>query len=671
MKIKLFFLFLTFVPYCVKSQKLTSTSTITLEEVQINSIKISSKKKEVPLSISKLNFKKTQKIFQQLSLQEYLEGVPGLFSLNSNNYAQDLRISIRGFGARSAFGIRGINIVVDGIPETTPDGQGQIDNVPLGLIENIEIIRGPSASLYGNAAGGVIVINTIDSTSKDTYNFKYSLGSYSLNKYQFLSSLNKKNTNVIIYLNRTEANGFRDHSSLKQNILNIKLKHKASNSSVINFQFNYTNSPLAQDSGGLTIEEVMSNRNQARQRNIDYDTYEKINQLKLGLSLDKKLNSKIDFSIYGFFANRFFYGKLPFENGGIVDLDRFYSGFGTRFTYKSSNPYVTNKVLFGIESSFQNDYRKRYKNIKGIEGDKVFDQKEIFNNIGIYLVDEIKINRFIILSSLRFDNLQISTDKVMFDKRYNVFNPSIAMNYDLKNNQYLFMNFSTSFETPTMSELSVNPSGDEGFNINLNPSKAQNYEVGWKLYKPKFLFEATAFYINSTNEVLPYELEEFPGRSFYKNAGSNLRRGFEVFAQLNWNVFKFTGSYNFAKYTFEYNEDNQESKLLSLPGIPKSHLYLNIEFINENNWITRLTFENIGGLYANSSNTVYVNSFQKTSFQIGKSFVLNAFNIELLGGINNILNYEYFDNIRLNAFGSRFYEPAPPRNIYTGISLNF
>jgi iron complex outermembrane receptor protein len=259
----------------------------------------------------------------------------------------------------------------------------------------------------------------------------------------------------------------------------------------------------------------------------------------------------------------------------------------------------------------------------------------------------------------------------MFDKRYNVFNPSIGMNYDLKNNQYLFMNFSTSFETPTMSELSVNPAGDEGFNTNLNPSKSQNYEAGWKLYKPKFLFEATAFYINSTNEVLPYELEEFPGRSFYKNAGSNLRRGFEVFAQLNWKVFKFTGSYNFAKYTFKHNEDNQESKLLSLPGIPKSHLYLNIEYINQNNWITRLTFENIGGLYANSSNTVYVNSFQKTSFQIGKSFVLNTFNIELLGGINNILNYEYFDNIRLNAFGSRFYEPAPPRNIYTGISLNF
>lgn len=671
MKIKLFFLFLIFVPYCLKSQKLTSTSTITLEEVQINSIKISSKKKEVPLSISKLNFKKTQKIFQQLSLQEYLEGVPGLFSLNSNNYAQDLRVSIRGFGARSAFGIRGINIVVDGIPETTPDGQGQIDNVPLGLIENIEIIRGPSASLYGNAAGGVILINTIDKTSKDTYNFKYTLGSFSLNNYQFLSSFNKKNTNAIIYLNRTEANGFRDHSSLKQNILNIKLKHTASNSSVISFQFNYTNSPLAQDSGGLTKEEVMSNRNQARQRNIDYDTYEKINQLKLGLSLDKKLNSKIDFNIYGFFVNRFFYGKLPFENGGIVDLDRFYSGFGTRFTYKSSNPYVTNKVLFGIESSFQNDYRKRYKNIKGKEGDKVFDQKEIFNNIGLYLVDEIKINRFIVLSSLRFDNLQISTNKVMFDKRYNVFNPSIGVNYDLKNNQYLFMNFSTSFETPTMSELSANPTGDEGFNINLNPSKAQNHEVGWKLYKPKFLFEVTAFYINSTNEVLPYELEEFPGRSFYKNAGSNLRRGFEVFAQLNWKVFKFTGSYSFAKYTFKYIEDNQESKLLSLPGIPKSHLYFNIEHINENNWITRLTFENIGGLYANSTNTVYVNAFQKTRFQIGKSFSLNKLNVELLGGINNIFNYKYFDNIRLNAFGSRFYEPAPPRNIYIGISLNF
>ena len=153
-------------------------------------------------SISVLNFKENQKLFQQLSLQEYLEGVPGLFSLNANNYAQDLRISLRGFGARSAFGIRGIKIIIDGIPETTPDGQGQIDNVPLGLIEKIEVLRGPQASFYGNAAGGVISIKTIDSLSENKNIFKSSFGHYNLQSYQFTSYLNKKNTNKNPYKNK-------------------------------------------------------------------------------------------------------------------------------------------------------------------------------------------------------------------------------------------------------------------------------------------------------------------------------------------------------------------------------------------------------------------------------------------------------------------------------------
>ena len=161
----LFLIFL--IPKFLIAQNKTLTTTITLKQVRVDAMKISSLKKEIPYSVSVLDFKENQKLFQQLSLQEYLEGVPGLFSLNANNYAQDIRISLRGFGARSAFGIRGIKIVIDGIPETTPDGQGQIDNVPLGLIENIEVLRGPQASFYGNASGGIISIKTIDSLSEN------------------------------------------------------------------------------------------------------------------------------------------------------------------------------------------------------------------------------------------------------------------------------------------------------------------------------------------------------------------------------------------------------------------------------------------------------------------------------------------------------------------------
>ena len=652
-----------FIPLVLAAQNKTSTTTITLKQVRVEAMKISSLKKEVPYSISVLNFKENQKLFQQLSLQEYLEGVPGLFSLNANNYAQDLRISLRGFGARSAFGIRGIKIIIDGIPETTPDGQGQIDNAPLGLIEKIEILRGPQASFYGNAAGGVISIKTIDSLSENKNIFKSSFGNYNLQSYQFTSYLNKKNTSALIYFNNIQTDGFRKNSALKQKAINLKVKHRFTDQSLLNFQFNYTDSPLAQDSGGLTKEETLLEWDMARQRNIDYDTYEKINQLKFGFNWEKKLRKKIKLNLFSFYSNRDFYGKLPFEFGGIIDLDRFYQGLGSSLIYNDINENYTHQIQFGIEYYSQNDFRKRYKNLNGVKGSNVFDQKENFDTTAIFLIDKIELNNWIIRSSLRHDNLIISTDNSKYNKYYNVINPSFGFTNEFKNEQYIFLNFSTSFETPTLSELSANPSGLEGFNLELNPSKAHSYEFGWKSYKSNYLIEANIFYIKSSNEVLPYELEDFPGRSFYENTGETERRGFELFSRFNWGSYNVEGSFTYAKYSFK-NEDHND-----LPGIPGTHWIIKVENNLNRGWTSRLTYENVGGFYANNINTVFINSFQKTRFQIAKRINFNSKIIDFSAGINNLLNKRYYDNIRLNAFGSRYYEPAPPRNFYISIAL--
>ena len=652
-----------FIPLVLAAQNKTSTTTITLKQVRVEAMKISSLKKEVPYSISVLNFKENQKLFQQLSLQEYLEGVPGLFSLNANNYAQDLRISLRGFGARSAFGIRGIKIIIDGIPETTPDGQGQIDNAPLGLIEKIEVLRGPQASFYGNAAGGVISIKTIDSLSENKNIFKSSFGNYNLQSYQFTSYLNKKNTSALIYFNNIQTDGFRKNSALKQKAINLKVKHRFTDQSLLNFQFNYTDSPLAQDSGGLTKEETLLEWDMARQRNIDYDTYEKINQLKFGFNWEKKLRKKIKLNLFSFYSNRDFYGKLPFEFGGIIDLDRFYQGLGSSLIYNDINENYTHQIQFGIEYYSQNDFRKRYKNLNGVKGSNVFDQKENFDTTAIFLIDKIELNNWIIRSSLRHDNLIISTDNSKYNKYYNVINPSFGFTNEFKNEQYIFLNFSTSFETPTLSELSANPSGLEGFNLELNPSKAHSYEFGWKSYKSNYLIEANIFYIKSSNEVLPFELEDFPGRSFYENTGETERRGFELFSRFNWGSYNVEGSFTYAKYSFK-NEDHND-----LPGIPGTHWIIKVENNLNRGWTSRLTYENVGGFYANNINTVFINSFQKTRFQIAKRINFNSKIIDFSAGINNLLNKRYYDNIRLNAFGSRYYEPAPPRNFYISIAL--
>jgi iron complex outermembrane receptor protein len=658
-------------PLILLAQTSSKTATITLKEVALEAPKLKTSRFKMPSSISSLNLIPLQGFQQQLSLQEYLRAVPGLFSLNSNNYAQDLRLSIRGFGSRAAFGIRGVKLIVDGIPETTPDGQGQVDNLPLGILRQLEVLRGPSASLYGNAAGGVVYLNTLDSLQGETIIFRATMGSYAYQNYQLTTQIGGKKTTALVHLNRTTTDGFRKFSGLEQNIFNAKIKHELSSRSRVSFQMNYTNSPKAEDPGGLKLEETEVDFMQARGRNVEYNTFEKIDQFKIGFRWEQQWGSHWDLDSYAFYSFRDFYGKLPFENGGIIDLFRNYYGLGTRLTYKETQEQFTHRWQLGIENSSQRDQRERFLNLKGNQGDSVFSQEERFGNFGVSLLDELQWEKVLIRTGLRYDYQTLGVNTDTENQEYTVLNPSIGLSYAIAKNQRVFVNFSTSFETPTLSELSANPSGEEGLNLDLNPSKAINYELGWKCQTALAYFEATSFYIQSSNEILPYELEDFPGRSFYRNVGATIRYGLELAATLQWNQWAFQASLTQAQYQFDQENEADILDGKSLPGIPNSQLFFQLDYTSQADWKWVLSGEHIGSFYADNTNSVEIKSFQKVQFQAQKTLSLSWSEFDFFGGINNLFNTTYFDNIRLNAFGGRFYEPAPGRNFYLGTRFNF
>lgn len=658
-------------PLILMAQTSSKTATITLKEVALEAPKLKTSRFKMPSSISSLNLIPLQGFQQQLSLQEYLRAVPGLFSLNSNNYAQDLRLSIRGFGSRAAFGIRGVKLIVDGIPETTPDGQGQVDNLPLGILRQLEVLRGPSASLYGNAAGGVVYLNTLDSLQGETIIFRATMGSYAYQNYQLTTQIGGKKTTALVHLNRTTTDGFRKFSGLEQNIFNAKIKHELSSRSRVSFQMNYTNSPKAEDPGGLKLEETEVDFMQARGRNVEYNTFEKIDQFKIGFRWEQQWGSHWDLDSYAFYSFRDFYGKLPFENGGIIDLFRNYYGLGTRLTYKETQEQFTHRWQLGIENSSQRDQRERFLNLKGNQGDSVFSQEERFGNFGVSLLDELQWEKVLIRTGLRYDYQTLGVNTDTENQEYTVLNPSIGLSYAIAKNQRVFVNFSTSFETPTLSELSANPSGEEGLNLDLNPSKAINYELGWKCQTALAYFEATSFYIQSSNEILPYELEDFPGRSFYRNVGATIRYGLELAATLQWNQWAFQASLTQAQYQFDQENEADILDGKSLPGIPNSQLFFQLDYTSQADWKWVLSGEHIGSFYADNTNSVEIKNFQKVQFQAQKTVSLSWSEFDFFAGINNLLNTTYFDNIRLNAFGGRFYEPAPGRNFYLGTRFNF
>ena len=648
----------------VQAQNQSALATITLSEVALQAPKTETPRNQLPFSLSVQSVDEFQKIYQQLSLQEYLVAVPGLFTQNANNYAQDLRISLRGFGARAAFGIRGIKLIVDGIPETTPDGQGQLDNLPLGLLSSVEVLRGPSASLYGNASGGVLYLNTLDQLENETIQLQSRLGAYGFQSYQLNTSLKGEKTVALLHINRTKTDGFRQNSGFEQTLFNTKIKHRLSSKSTLQLQLNYTDSPRAEDAGGITLEDTEADWSQARQRNVAYDTYESVNQFKSGLRWQQDWGDQWNLDTYGFYTFRDFYGKLPFENGGIIDLTRNYYGFGSRLNYIQDK----HRWQIGIETAQQADQRDRYLNLNGAQGSLSFSQLESFGSFGIYILDEVRWEKVLLRTSLRYDDLRLGADSVSEDQTYQVLNPSVGLSYEVAPQQRLFANFSSSFETPALSELSANPSGAEGLNLELEPARALNYELGWKGLWAKTRMEANVFFIESTNEILPYELEAFPGRSFYRNAGATQRWGVEVFGSYQWEQWELQASMTQAQYRFTENNTSEGN---TLPGIPNSQFFLQLGYTSLQNWQFQLTGEHIGSLYADTANAVKIEAFQKVRLQGGKTIALGNLELNLFAGINNLFDVRYFDNIRLNAFGGRYYEPAPGRNAFFGLSAAF
>ena len=673
LKVKIyFFLILLFSNYSF-SQIIDTTQikVLDLDEVIVNSSKIPSRLSDIPLSVNVLDTALNVNILQQNSLKEYINRIPGVFTLNANNFAQDLRISIRGFGARSAFGIRGIKLIVDGIPETTPDGQGQLDNLNLGIIERVEVIRGPSASLYGNASGGVIKINSISNFENNFVNLKSTYGSYGMQNYQGSFGLKRLNSEALVHLNKISSDGYRDRSGIEQTNFLSRLRLNTKSIGVFSGSLSYTDSPYAGDPGGLTDQERNNNRSQARARNIDYDTYESINHFKSSLQWELKNSEKISWNASTFYSKRNFYGKLPFEFGGIVDLDRDFWGGNFNFKLSSINEKVSNILLLGLDLGFQKDRRKRFKNIKGVQGEITLNQIESFENRSFYLIDHLKYKKALITIGLRWDNNTLATDKTDYSIELYKLNPSIGINMSVSKNKNIWVSFSSSFETPTLSELSSNPYGDSGLNPQLIAQKALNFEFGYRSKMKNKYFEMVAFYIPTDDEITPYEIEQFPGRTFYRNAGKTSRKGIEII--FNHNISKkinFDNSYTFSDFKFrEFTSGGNNLNDNYLPGIPKNIFNSNISYKTENGliFLTELIYND--KIYSSNNNDVFEKPYWLSNFKISKKINNKNLFWDIYFGLNNIFNTYYSDNIRLNAFGGRFFEPAPLRNFYLGLNL--
>lgn len=649
-----------------------------LDEIIVNAVRSNTSIREIARSVSVVDQDEIQVARQQLALDEALAGVPGLYIQNRYNFAQDLRVSLRGFGARSAFGIRGIKVIVDGIPATLPDGQAGVDSIDIGSAGRIEVLRGPSSYLYGNASGGVIAIETERGTEKPFISGTLASGSYGFNRYQVKVGGRSARVDYLVNASQQSIDGYREQSRAKGIRVNGRLDFRLAERDRLKLIFNHTDQPVAEDPGGITLGQALSSPRSARDANIRFDAGESLDQQRVGLVYETDRTGG-DLQVRNYYVWRDFDGRRPFSGGGSIDLRRFFFGLGAQYSLDNLLPEKT-ELTAGFDIERQDDWRRRFDNLDGSSGPLVIEQNEIVDSIGVYLHGNYQINdRWIVSAGLRYDEIQFNVvDKFLEDGddsgviRFDGLSPYIGVHFDL-NRSAIFASYGSSFETPTTTEL-ANPDGTGGLNQMLAPQEAESFELGWKAGTEDQYFELAVFGINLKDELVPFEHESQPGRIFFANAGRSSRRGLEMaYSWTGKSGFEVALSYTLSRFRFDefIDDDGNDFSGKSQPGVPSQFGNVALKYARQSG--LKIVFETYfsGLMFADNSNDVSIKDYLASSLRFSKEFDRGNWKYRPYFGINNIFNQRYNSNVRINAFGGRYYEPAPDRNFYAGITVGY
>ena len=650
-----------------------------VETIVVSATRVNERLRNIPASVSIVAGDDIHKARPTIGLEEPLRQVPGVFIQNSGNYAQDLRLQIRGFGTRAAFGIREITLLVDGLPETLPDGQSQVDTIELGSLQRIEVLRGAGAALYGNAAGGVIHMITQEPPENPGGRLHVVAGSYGLFKITNQIGARSGNLGAIATASYLRTNGYRAHSAARVTTVLSRFLWEGTGGTKIKFLLDGVYAPRADDPGGLTKEQVKEDRRQARDRNVLLDAGEAVDQIRLGMVLDRdsgpgRLNA------YAYALYRDFDAHLPIvpaAGDGIVQFDRLSPGGGARYTYDRPILGWAQTFSVGGDLQYQRDDRQRFANEEGQKGAMGLDQLEQVTGIGLYLHETIPITSTIELSAaLRYDNVHYQVDvrtppdsDASGSRSLGAWSPGGGITYNPTDTLSLFTNVTTAFQAPTTTEL-VNPRGP-GFNPDIEPQKARNVEVGLR-FRPRDLeVDLSLYQIALEDELIPFETPS--GRVAFRNAGRSRRSGIELRWRSKINdrwTWTGSGTALHARYV-SYETEDGDFAGNDEPGIPPWFVYQQIAYTHANGIHAALEGYVVGNYYVDDANTAKTPGYGLINLRAGWDGSVGGWDLSPFVGLRNLTNAHYDGTVRLNAFGGRYYEPAPGFNLYGGIEIRW
>lgn len=629
---------------------------------------------------------------RHLSLDDALWLIPGLSVSNRNNPSQDPRISIRGFGARSAFGVRGIRVLRDGIPLTLPDGQTPVDYLDLESVGRVEVMRGSASSLYGNAGGGVVDIRTSDPPPVPVSGAVRMLnGAFDTRRLVAKAAGATDGLGYQANVARTESDGYRDYSRQRMTNGFARVSYDRAGGSYA-LEWLGVNTPVAQNPGAITRAQFEADPRTADPLSVRKGARKAVTQSQLGLT-GRHSVGRAEIEASGYAGTRTLDNPLTF---GVVDVGRTMSGGNLRATVPFSLLGAENRLTAGTEAQFQNDLRLNFTNCNDVpppttatatcpvlgeeRGSVTLNQREIVSSFGSYVRDEVDFgSRYTLTGSARTDAVRFRVkDKLINatnpddsgERPLDAISPMVGILARLSDSHSAYANISTAFETPTATELGNQPSGAAGINRDLQPQRSTTYEVGVKGVVERGLqYNAALFATGVHDELIPFDIPGGGGRRYYRNAGRTSRRGVELGLGFAIRELELGGAYTYANYRFvDFTVDTAHYAGNQIPGIPRQTLQASASL--RTTLATLVTEGTLADrMFVNDANSESSPGYAIFNARIVSSALWNGSGAEIALGAQNLFNTRYISSVSVNAAGGKFYEPGSQRSIYVGVSL--
>ena len=686
------------------AQETAAPEPIQLETIEVTATRSPHSAAQVPASISIVAGKDYRSHGIGANVSEKLLGVPGILARDRQNYAQDEQISIRGFGARASFGVRGVRLYVDGIPATMPDGQGQVSHFNLAASDRIEILRGPFSALYGNSSGGVLQIFTADGATPALRRLSFADGSFAIRRLSLDARGQSESLGYNIDLTDFRTDGFRAHSAAARGSANAKFDFALAGDTHLRVLFNAVDIARAQDPLGLSREQMRSDPRQAASVATTFDTRKSVRQAQLGAIFETRSAGGSQWRLLAYAGDRAIRQFLaipiavqanPLHGGGVVVLASPFSGVDARWSKTATLAGKPLEIVAGLGYERQQQHRRGYENFigasVGVQGALRRDEIDRVDALDPYAQLSWNVggvwSAFAGLrdSRVRFvarDHFQSATNPDDSGSRtFSALLPVAGVDWHPVPALHAYLAYGRGFETPTFDELGYRPDGGAGLNFALRPARSDNAELGAKLaFGERWQLDAALFRADTRDELAI--ATNAGGRSTYQNVGRARRQGAELAIAANFgDAWRARAAYTYLDARFRdpfltclSTPCPQPTVAVPagtrIPGVPPSFASASLHWGHDIGAEASIEVHYVGAVSVNNADTQRADAYSTLDASVGYAMTGARCDWRAFVGVDNLFGRNYAGSVIVNDGNGRYYEPAPGLTWRIGFELS-